>query len=203
MSLSAKAVRDKPTALRCSVARLAPSRCWTICEAGWKNLFAHCPPRARLRARSVMRSRTGVRSHAMSTMGCWRSITRRPDGSFAPSLSDARITFFVARTQAANALPPSTRSSVQPNSMDSPRTLSPPSPDPHRRPTGQPDRRTAPLEPRRQTQYPLFRTLLTASRSVHLNISGHLADQFQSQKENIGHWSTGEDHLSITHKYFV
>jgi hypothetical protein len=51
-------------------AKPAPGRCSTICEAGWKNLSAHCPPRARLRVRSAMRSRTGVRSTATSTMDC-------------------------------------------------------------------------------------------------------------------------------------
>ena len=104
-----------------------------------------------------MRSRTGVRSHAMSTMGCWRSITRRPNGRFAPSLSDARTTFFSwlelrRRTRCRHLL---ARRFSQ-TQWTRPRTLSPPSPDPHRRPSGQPDRRTAPLEPRRRTQYPLL-----------------------------------------------
>src|ERR1700750_2861221 len=54
--------------------------------------------------------------------------------------------------------------------------LSPPGPEPHRRTPGQPDRRTASLESRRRTRYRLFRTLLTASPSVHLKISGHFED---------------------------
>jgi hypothetical protein len=52
--------------------RPAPGRCSTSCEVGWKNLFAHCPPRARLQARFATHSRTGVRSYAMLTMDCWR-----------------------------------------------------------------------------------------------------------------------------------
>ena len=45
-------------------AKPAPGRCSTICEAGWKNLSAHCPPRA-----------CAIR-YALSH---WRALTRYVD----------------------------------------------------------------------------------------------------------------------------
>ena len=84
----------------------APNRCSTICEAGWKNPSAHCPPRVRPPARSAMRLRTGGRSLGMLTMDCWRSTTRRPNGRCAPLRWGGRIIFSAAQTPAANALLP-------------------------------------------------------------------------------------------------
>jgi transposase len=65
-------------------ARPVQSRCSTICEHGWKDAYGNYPQKVRPLARSAMRLRTGERSHAMLTMGCWRLITRPPNGRYAP-----------------------------------------------------------------------------------------------------------------------
>ena len=77
-------VRGKPAELRRAVRQARAKPCSTICEVGWKNRCDHSPRKVRPRARFAMRLRTGGRSHAMWTMDCWRSITRRPSVRCAP-----------------------------------------------------------------------------------------------------------------------
>ena len=80
-----------------------------VCEIGWKRRSAPCQPRAKLRAPSAMRSRTGVLSHATSMTVSWRSTTRRPNEHCALSRSDGRIIFSAAPIPAASEPQRSTR----------------------------------------------------------------------------------------------
>jgi hypothetical protein len=141
-----------------------------------------------------MRSRTGVRSHAMSTMDCWRSTTRRQNGRFARRPRTQELPFLWLelrrRTRCRNLLP----GRIGETQWTRSRTLSPPGLDPHRRAPDQPDRRTAPLEPRCRRQYRHFRTLFNRLPKCPPKISGHFVDPFSSQNPKTGHWSTGEDH---------
>lgn len=85
-------VRGKPAELRCATRQARARPLLDELRGCLENLSARYPPRARLLARSAMRSRTGVRSPAMSMMGCWRSITRPPSARFVPSRWDGRTT---------------------------------------------------------------------------------------------------------------